>query len=269
MRHLGKNDNDSEEGTRPGMEDAFRQLEALQSLSDDAMEIIAPPAAPTQKIESDATLLPENRPTTDVSLEQEISVYRDMVGELEQNEDSAAYSEILNDLGAAPKQVDDTYSQVLLDLGGTPSQLIKKNDDVKTDIIPPSVLSPNDDEGEGNISTEQFMDIALQEALKEVKVNNPKILGTGAQSVLDNEEIMKEIEGIFEQGNEKLLASLEEMRLEQVRSFMIIVFALGFVVDIFGLCSALFEIGLRIAPCIVLFLHQIIVGMHRSVFSKN
>ena len=42
---------------------------------------------------------------------------------------------------------------------------------------------------------------------------------------------MKEIESIFERGNEKLVASLEDIRREQVRLFMIIVFALGFVVD--------------------------------------
>jgi hypothetical protein len=50
--------------------------------------------------------------------------------------------------------------------------------------------------------------------LKEVKVNNPSI----SKSILDDKEIMKEIEVIFERGNEKLMASLEEIRTEQVRT---------------------------------------------------
>jgi hypothetical protein len=50
--------------------------------------------------------------------------------------------------------------------------------------------------------------------MKEVKLNNPSI----AESILDDKEIMKEIEVIFERGNEKLMASLEEIRKEQVRT---------------------------------------------------
>ena len=64
------------------------------------------------------------------------------------------------------------------------------------------------------------MQDALQEALQQVKVNNPRM----SDSILDDQEIMREIEGIFEQGNEKLMASLEEIRREQVRGFVCLVF---------------------------------------------
>jgi len=199
------------------MEEAFRQLEALQSLNEDGEEKTKMPSTDLpKKIRVDDATLPKDAVATPVSPEQEIAVYKDMVGELEQNEEAAAYTDILNELGAKPKQVDgDTYSDVLTDLGGTPP--ILKKDDISSKeeqvVDPPTTLSDDDS---NRVSTEEFMDSALNEALKEVKVHNPKILGTDAQSILDNKEIMKEIEGIFEQGNEKLIASLEEIRLEQV-----------------------------------------------------
>jgi hypothetical protein len=216
----GGKDHESEGEPRPGMEEAFRQLEALQSLNDDSNDVQMPPSGQaTKKIQLDTAADLPPLTNTDVSLEQEIAIYKDMVGELEQNEDVAAYSEILSELGGAPKQVDDTYAQVLLDLGGTPPQLTTQKNSVEQEVFLPTTLKVTDGDDDGvDISTEQFMDRALQEALKEVTVKNPKILGTDAKSVLDNKEIMREIEGIFDQGNEKLMASLEDIRLEQVRS---------------------------------------------------
>ena len=206
-------DDDEEASRRPGMEDAFRQLNELESLLDDDDDNKPVPPPKKKKIDADTTSSLPDDTIKEVSPEQEIKVYRDMVGELEQNEDAEAYSDIMNELGGKPKQVEDTYSQVMSDLGGTPKP---------KEVEPPSTLNLGDgDDGDGvgssasEIDTERFMDSALQEALKEVKVNNPKILG---DSILDNKEIMKEIEDIFEEGNEKLLASLEEIRQEQVRS---------------------------------------------------
>jgi len=209
-----KNDDDDEEegSSRPGMEEAFRQLEALQSLDDD-VTTPPPPSSTTKKIRANVsdTPLPES---TAVSPELEIAVYKDMVGELEQNEDAEAYGEIIQEMGGK-SQIDDTYSSVISDLGGTPQQQTTKKaeEEFPTTLNLDGITS---DETSSSVDSTDFMDSALQEALKEVKVNNPKILGTDAKSVLDNQEIMKEIQDIFEQGNEKLLASLEDIRKEQV-----------------------------------------------------
>jgi hypothetical protein len=102
----------------------------------------------------------------------------------------------------------------LYDLGGTTGKTsTTTTSSTATATASPSVLSLNDDSVDVDpAATEAFMEEALQEALQEVQINNPRV----ASSILDNEEIMREIETIFDQGNAKLLASLEEIRQEQV-----------------------------------------------------
>ena len=191
------------------MAEAFSQLDALTSLSDDDKPARPPPTK--KKIDADTSNLPDDAKSKEASFEQEMEVYKDMVGELEQNEEAEAYADIMSELGGSMKQTDDTYSQVMSELGGTPKPQGKKELE-KTAAEPLTTL--NVDDSDSTVDTEKFMDSALEEALKEVKVHNPKM----DSSVLDDEEIMKEIEDIFNQGNEKLLASLDEIRREQVRA---------------------------------------------------
>jgi hypothetical protein len=206
---------------RPGMDEAFRQLEALNSL-DDPEEYVPPPAKiklDTNVVWDQTTVGTTNSPETSenvaaasVSLEQDFAVYRDMAQELELNEEAAAYAEVVAELGNSALQTNDTYSQVLYDLGGTTTGKPKTASTSAT-TAPPSVLSLNEDSVNVDpAATEAFMEEALQEALQEVQINNPRV----ASSILDNQEIMREIETIFDQGNAKLLASLEEIRQEQV-----------------------------------------------------
>lgn len=203
-------DDDAASNNLPGMSEAFRQLESLDSLFDPEEYIPAPDKIDVEAVlDREASTLLQGAKAVEVAPEQDFAVYRNMMEELEQNEDAEAYAELLDELGNSSLQTDDTYSQVLTELGGTrPAAVGTKTASNKVDATP-SILS-------SDASKEQFMEEALQEALKEVKVNNPRL----TDSILDNKEIMREIESIFDQGNEKLIASLEEIRIEQVRMYV-------------------------------------------------
>jgi len=176
-------DDDEEEATEPGMADAFRQLDALESLdnaSSAAPQTSKDAAKGFQKPAMDA-----KTPTVEkASPEKEAQLYSEMVKELEETDEDSLYSDVLSEMG-----------------GSAPNPKSSPKLDVKPDAPAPS---END--------TEEFMNQALEQAMKEVKLNNPSV----ADSILDDKEIMKEIEAIFERGNEKLLESLEEIRKEQV-----------------------------------------------------
>lgn len=188
-----ESDDNQDAAAVPGMADAFRQLDALESLGSD--EDAAEPAEKTQlppPIDSTAASIssPEDVPATEAATpEKEVQMYKEMVKELEQQNE------------------DDLYSNVLSEMGGTqpapPPAAV--NPEAQSSSAEPTTTALNSD-------TEEFMNQALAEAMAEVKVNNPSI----ADSILDDKEIMKEIEEIFERGNEKLMESLEEIRQEQV-----------------------------------------------------
>jgi hypothetical protein len=181
----GDADGDEDNAIVPGMADAFRQLGDLDSLGDG--EEAKPASQPIKKatLSSPEESLPSVEPAPP---EKEVQMYKAMVKDLEQQNEDDLYSNVLADMGgsAGPKepQASPTTSVDVIESGTTLGE------------------------------TEDFMNQALNEAMKEVKLNNPSI----AESILDDKEIMKEIEVIFERGNEKLMASLEEIRKEQVRT---------------------------------------------------
>jgi hypothetical protein len=178
----GDADGDEDNAIVPGMADAFRQLGDLDSLGDG--EEAKPASQPIKKatLSSPDESLPSVEPAPP---EKEVQMYKAMVKDLEQQNEDDLYSNVLADMGgsAGPKepQASPTTSVDVIESGTTLGE------------------------------TEDFMNQALNEAMKEVKLNNPSI----AESILDDKEIMKEIEVIFERGNEKLMASLEEIRKEQ------------------------------------------------------
>jgi hypothetical protein len=181
----GDADGDEDNAIVPGMADAFRQLGDLDSLGDG--EEAKPASQPIKKatLSSPDESLPSVEPAPP---EKEVQMYKAMVKDLEQQNEDDLYSNVLADMGgsAGPKepQASPTTSVDVIESGTTLGE------------------------------TDDFMNQALNEAMKEVKLNNPSI----AESILDDKEIMKEIEVIFERGNEKLMASLEEIRKEQVRT---------------------------------------------------
>jgi hypothetical protein len=190
-------DEDLDESSKPqpGMAGAFRALEALESLmdDDDGLSVLPDTSSSStapQRIDATSTGVFLTTPSNDIAPEKEVELYKGMVQELESTDE------------------EDLYSTVLQDMGGTKPL---KSSSATTARAP--VIGDIGDQDPTTTSREKFINDALEEALKEVKVNNPT---SSVDSILNDKEIMKEIEGIFERGNEKLLESLEELRVEQV-----------------------------------------------------
>jgi len=169
----------------PGMEDAFRELEALQSLGNvklpeqgkkkDEAFASAIDSLDLKDILSEAEAVAE---AADVSPESEVELYKDMASELD-----VASSE--EDLIAA---------------------------DFKNDLE----LADSSEAGVPVIDTKKFMDRAINEALLEAKDKDSSVdVDDAKEAFLDNKEIMSEIEKIFDKANDDLLKELEEIRLEQ------------------------------------------------------
>eukprot|EP00977_Amphora_coffeiformis_P004358 scaffold923_cov171-Amphora_coffeaeformis.AAC.16 len=100
--------------------------------------------------------------------------------------------EVYKNLVDESESKEDVYSNVLADMTTTVGTTSKSS----------SSSSPLDDPA---------MQQALADALQEASTKNPT-----ASNALNDKEIMKEIEAIMERGNAELLASLEEIRQEQV-----------------------------------------------------
>ena len=176
----------------PGMEDAFRELEALKSLGNENLPERPEGGKAVTKDEAFASAMDslnlqdilseaeaENE-AADLSPESEVELYKDMASELE-----VASSE--EDLIAA---------------------------DFKNDLE----LAESSEAGVPVIDTQKFMDRAINEALREAKDQDSSVdIDDAKEAFLDNKEIMSEIEKIFDKANDDLLEELEEIRVEQVR----------------------------------------------------
>ena len=180
------------------MKDAFRQLDALIQEENKNKSTEKPR-------KTNITLPPETNFTAPVAtLEQEAKVYTEMMTNDLSNDEASTdplYSDVMQDIVTdMTNEEDDSQqdAQVYTDL-------MNDMKEQPTDSIPRMDLSTDYD------GTQDFMDQALQEALRDVKVNNPSF----TESILDDKEIMKEIESIFDRGNDKLMESLQEIRKEQ------------------------------------------------------
>jgi len=195
FRAGNKDDNDGKM-SGPGMDNAFRELEALQSLEDGMLE--RPTEKPKEKDEIFTKAMDDldlkdilstvAEEDVDPPPESEIELYKDMASEV----DAASSEEKLI--------VADFKSDLLLADDG--------DDEIDID---------NNNDGVPTLDTDKFMDKAIEEALKEAKEKNSDVESTigDKESFLDNKEIMSEIEKIFDKANEELLEGLEEIRSEQ------------------------------------------------------
>jgi hypothetical protein len=220
------NDNDDDNPYQPGIEEAFRRLDGLgDTLKDQALLPTKPAGGGGQlQVSSDELVSivgggeDGGSPLPVVPLESEVKVYKELVGEMEANEDSAEYMTMMDELGGQMKQTFDTYNTVLQDLGGTTpmnesgsTKQKKKNDD---DDDSDKVTIPDAVSAEMLLqagSTARFMETALQDAMQDVQLNNPDL----SKSIMSDASLKEEIEKILEAGNEKLLASLAEIKTEQ------------------------------------------------------
>jgi len=179
------NNDDDEMNVGPGMEDAFKELEGLQSLGDENVPE-RPKGKPKEKDEAFAKAIEDldlkdiiSKADADAATpESQLELFKDMVSEI--------------------------------DAASSKEELIVA--DFKSD------LEMADDESLPNIDTQIFLDKAIKEALKEAKEQNSDVDVTEAkESFLDNKEIMSENEIIFDKANDEILEELEEIRIEQVR----------------------------------------------------
>ena len=181
-----KPDDEEDDQLQPGMLDAFKQLDSLGSLDDDSSAAI-----PSKKISADKSTLPTD---AKVSPEKEVQMYSQMMQDLESTDDEDVYSDLMAEMGGQGKA---SSSPVVPEINNN-----NNNDD---DNMP---APPSQEE------MSKFMDDALNEALDEVQLKTSDKLS--ADSILNDKEIMKEIEAIFDRGSEELMQSLEEIRKEQV-----------------------------------------------------
>ena len=164
-----------------GMEEAFRRLDELKAaFSDDS------PPLPERKKKQDEAF---------AKAMQELNL-KDIAPDLPEvsaESEAELYKKMASELSSATET--DLIAEVKSDLGGTPTPIPK--------------FDPSTRENE--IFLEKALDQALADAEKKAKTAINK------ESLLDNKEIMKEIEKIFDKANAELLVGIEEMREEQVR----------------------------------------------------
>jgi hypothetical protein len=187
---------DDDDSAQDGaMSDAFRQLESLDassllggSVGDQAN--LSPPPIKTSISMGEGTLAAPEPP----SLETEAKVYQDYLQEVEGKSDEDLYGDMLSDMGGSSSP----------SRSKAPTSSSSASSSAGSSSSSSSSVSNNNDE---------LWNRALEEAMEDVKLNNPGI----SDSIMDDAGFRKEIEAIFERGNDKLLESLEEIRREQVR----------------------------------------------------
>lgn len=174
----------------PGMDEAFKELEALKSLGEEKElpemseggkakkkdEVFAK-AIDSLDLKDILSQAEVESSAGDVSPESEVELYKDMASEVD-----VAASE--DDLIAADFKSD--------------LEMADNKDDLPV------------------VDTQKFMDKAIKEALEEAKRKDSSVnVDEVKESFLDNKVIMSEIEKIFDKANDDLLQELEEIRVEQ------------------------------------------------------
>ena len=178
-----------------GMDDAFKQLEGLQDLGGD---VLSNPEKEKQK-EAFAKAM-ENLDLKDVidsppesTPEKELKIYQEMASEVAEKDDTSLYSEVIGDM----------QDKV------TSSPSTGKGFGKPVTSATSDVLSFDRKDKE----TEELFNAALEEALAEAKKKSSERIDK--DSLLNDKEIMKEIEKIFDRANDQLMEGLDEIRQEQ------------------------------------------------------
>ena len=191
----GKDGGESGGDDAPGMEDAFRELEALQSLGDGDNKLpeMTEGGKAARKDEAFAAAM------DNLNL-------KDILSEAATDSDKAG--------APSPESEVELYKDMAseLDVASSEEDLIAE--DFRNDLE----LADSSETGVPVIDTKTFMNKAINEALVEAKDRDGSVdIDEAREAFLDNKEIMSEIEKIFDKANDGLLEELEEIRAEQVR----------------------------------------------------
>ena len=123
------------------------------------------------------------------SAEEELKLYRELYNDLDQDDDAL--------LEVVKKEIENQ---------ATIAGCVESTDEQ----LPTMIRLDNADIADDAASNE-FLNQALEQAMKEIQ---PR--GELSQMIRQDKDLMKEIEAIFDKGNDQLLANLEEIRNEQV-----------------------------------------------------
>ena len=226
--HASKKEEDADDG----MADAFKALDGLSA--DDFADDDSALASGLKRGGADADGDDEEEISFDGAPEEEIKKYKEMMSELEGTGEGGIYDAIREEMGGgsaggAPyKTIEEAVEKEtsILDdadgLGGTKNE--DEDGDEKDAVIiekdvsqaPPLTAGDVVREATGQPAKpdmEKFMEAAVTEALEEAREQAPEVVNP--QSIRDDEELMAEINAIFDKANEKLLDSVKEMKAEQ------------------------------------------------------
>jgi len=214
------NDNNENNSKDDAMDSAF---ESLNSLSSDDFGI-----------ESKSAISP-NGDITNVdkisATPEELKLYSDMYQELESDGEKGIYDRILGDLQGEDSTNNGVQSEVEQDNYATFDTIEERLDAVDSSLLEDADgigifgagiedLSSTTVDTDINIldseDTDAFMKKAFEEALDDARRAAPlDNIATDPQSILNDQEMLREINDVFDRANDKLLAGLAEIREEQ------------------------------------------------------
>ncbi len=209
-KRLAKQNEEEEKDDRTGMNDAFKSLDALSSL-----DFGNDKKATTTNLKADEQILKDVNSSSGGSSDdqEEVKLYTEMVEELESDGEDGIYENIMGDMkDSSSSSSSSPAPSVLSDADGIGSVL---GQDENEETLTAVEISQN---------TDEFMKRALEEAMDEVKLKSTNENNDGKNAklpkgILDDAEMMKEINAIFDKANEKILDSVAEMKAEQVSTY--------------------------------------------------
>ena len=257
-RYLGaKNDDNEEEedgdplmnDQREGMSDAFS---ALDSLSANDFDNFLPLSSTSNEGSDDST--------DGSNMEESAKLFMEMQAELSTLGEDGVYDDMLGDLSGdnpkddAPKSYLNTDEEDVTGLGqaldeaadlADASPVLNDADgfgtlDSTTDnpTTPLTTADVSNDiltqEIEPSLSIDEFMASALQEAVTEIDIASEMLSSSGAgrtvdiaktaEELLEDEELRKDIESLFDTAGAKLRLEVEAMKEEQVRVLLVVLY---------------------------------------------
>jgi hypothetical protein len=184
---------------------AFAQFEELDSLDDDTAAAVS---FELNDIEMEQIIQAAISTTDDPSPEDEFKLYGNMYEELDQDTNDI-FQDVMNQMGKEEDLIMMTATTENEDSMLPETPTIPIDDDV-------FVVAATDTTDSTNTITDDFLQQAWEEAMNEIQPRS-EMTGEFKDSILKDTDLMKEIEAIFDRGNDQLLANLEEIRQEQVR----------------------------------------------------
>lgn len=214
LRASPQNDDDKSDD-REGMADAFRSLDSLSASDflDDGID--TPTTTPTNTdndilaqsmLELQKSLKEEEVGPAELETEEEIKIYSDMFNELQGDGEQKMYDSIIDGMGGQKKKA--------VEKGTTEGSTLNDADEIGFQLEDDSVIA---EQLTANISddSKELMEKAVKEALAEAKTMGAPAASSDPNSILNDEELMKELNEVFDKANEQLLASIAEIKEEQ------------------------------------------------------